>query len=100
MALVAEKPGPKPIQLALTATPQEQACLKRALEGFPEPPRKKIRLTDDTAAWEAEYKYLLHWLDENLPAYSKYSKPGGPAVKCTDEQLRELQKLVSGAEAA
>lgn len=97
-APVLQKPASKAVPAAHGPTQQERACLKRALEAFSEPPRKKVRLVEDAVLWEAEYKHLLAWLDENLSDYMVYSKPQGPGVKCTDEKLAELQKLVSGVE--
>lgn len=97
-APVVQKPAPKAAPAAEGPTQQERSCLKRALEKFSEPPRKKVRLVEDSALWEAEYKHLLAWLEENLSDYIVHSKPQGPAVKCTDEKLSELEKLVAGVQ--
>jgi len=91
LAKPAEKTAAKPAPIVVLPVPSGSATLKRALDSFTEPPRKRPRLVAGEAAiWEAEYKYLWDWLGEKLPDARLHSKLGAPVVKCTEERLTEL----------
>lgn len=96
-SIVAAAPKPAAVKSPLSATPvvalavpQECACLKRALDSFTEPERKRPKLSAGPAAWDAEYTRLLEWLDVHLKDSRYYSKVGAQGVKCTNERLAEV----------
>jgi hypothetical protein len=105
--LVADKttlvvPDAVPPQETLVAKPPTAAVgskppsgLKRLLDSFAEPRRKKPRLAGgEMLEWDAELKFLFDWMDKYLPHERQYSKIGISPMKCSEEKLAELERAL------